>query len=387
MSKIICDICGTVYPDNATVCPICGYPRQDSEKAIMDEAEMKASESRHTGTYVKGGRFSSKNVKRRQKGENISQSQRSKKSEPARRADPAQRAESVRKAPQSGKTAPSARPDYVDEAPVPTEDARVVPTRAKAGPGLKITVSVLAVAVIAVSGYIAYRFIDGASAYDRPSVGGPTEPQVQTQASETETSIPVETGIPCVGLSVSDEKIVFEGVGRAWMLAVTTVPENATQSIQYTSSNEKVATVNEQGRVTSVGPGQAVITITCGDIVRECKVLCNFEGADVTEETDAQSGKPTTPTKETESNKHYKDNNWTLSNAYGDATLIIGEEFTLELNNDAGETADVQWKADRDGVVSIKGNVIRGEYEGTVDVSATINGKTYTCIVRVIPNR
>ena len=60
MSKIICDICGTVYPDNATVCPICGYPRQDNDKTVQTTAAAAA------GTQVvKGGRFSNKNVKKR----------------------------------------------------------------------------------------------------------------------------------------------------------------------------------------------------------------------------------------------------------------------------------------------------------------------------------
>ena len=27
MGKIICEVCGTVYPDSADCCPICGYSR------------------------------------------------------------------------------------------------------------------------------------------------------------------------------------------------------------------------------------------------------------------------------------------------------------------------------------------------------------------------
>ena len=30
MSKIICEICGTSYPDTAECCPICGYPQDIS---------------------------------------------------------------------------------------------------------------------------------------------------------------------------------------------------------------------------------------------------------------------------------------------------------------------------------------------------------------------
>lgn len=365
MSKVICDICGTVYPDNATVCPICGYPRQDSEKVVLDETEVQANSARTSRTYVKGGRFSTKNVKKRHIEEGMTEPpHRSKKPEPVRKTEPTRKAE-----------------------PEETAQAPDQPRRRNAGNALKATVAVLAVAVVAVGVYIGWRFYKGADAYHRPSTSQttvPTAPSEQTLPTET---VPAPTGVPCVGLSVSDETITFDGPGRAWLLSVVPVPEDTTQTIVYTSSDEKVATVNEQGRVTSVGPGEAVITITCGDSVRECKVICNFEGA-ATAATDAngQTEATTKPTEETQSTQ-YQDSNWVMSNEYGDATLIIGEEFNLELTNDAGETAEVTWTADHDGVVSIEGNAIKGEAVGMVDVTATIDGKTFTCIIRVIESR
>ena len=51
MDRIICDICGSAYPQTADQCPICGYPRQGGEKAaIVAEKVVHAK--------VKGGRFS-----------------------------------------------------------------------------------------------------------------------------------------------------------------------------------------------------------------------------------------------------------------------------------------------------------------------------------------
>ena len=40
MSKIICDVCGTTYPDSATQCPICGCVRSADVEAVIggDEA-------------------------------------------------------------------------------------------------------------------------------------------------------------------------------------------------------------------------------------------------------------------------------------------------------------------------------------------------------------
>ena len=60
MSKVICDICGTSYPETATQCPICGCVRPAESTAVSD------SDREHQGyTYVKGGRFSKANVKKR----------------------------------------------------------------------------------------------------------------------------------------------------------------------------------------------------------------------------------------------------------------------------------------------------------------------------------
>ena len=36
MNKVICDICGTSYPDTATNCPICGFER-DQKLSVLDE--------------------------------------------------------------------------------------------------------------------------------------------------------------------------------------------------------------------------------------------------------------------------------------------------------------------------------------------------------------
>ena len=37
MSKIICDICGTTYPETADCCPICGCSRNPSENQLADD--------------------------------------------------------------------------------------------------------------------------------------------------------------------------------------------------------------------------------------------------------------------------------------------------------------------------------------------------------------
>ena len=66
MSKIICDVCGTSYPETAVQCPICGCVRPGEVKVIAGDTATPAEETTSsTYTHVKGGRFSKANVRKR----------------------------------------------------------------------------------------------------------------------------------------------------------------------------------------------------------------------------------------------------------------------------------------------------------------------------------
>ena len=66
MNKIICDVCGTSYPETDTQCPICGCVRPGEVHTIDgDVADQSANAETGSYTYVKGGRFSKSNVRKR----------------------------------------------------------------------------------------------------------------------------------------------------------------------------------------------------------------------------------------------------------------------------------------------------------------------------------
>lgn len=59
-------------------------------------------------------------------------------------------------------------------------------------------------------------------------------------------------------------------VGSSQLLSVTLIPSNAAeQGISYSSSNPKIATVNEIGRVTGIAVGKVTITVSSGGIKKE----------------------------------------------------------------------------------------------------------------------
>jgi len=63
MSKIICEVCGTSYPETAAQCPICGSAHKPPVRTAAPARTQKSSSGEYT--YVKGGRFSQANVNKR----------------------------------------------------------------------------------------------------------------------------------------------------------------------------------------------------------------------------------------------------------------------------------------------------------------------------------
>ena len=59
MTTLICDICGTSYPDTEAKCPTCGYSR------AFEEEQFENRNHRGEHPKVKGGFFSHKNVQKR----------------------------------------------------------------------------------------------------------------------------------------------------------------------------------------------------------------------------------------------------------------------------------------------------------------------------------
>ena len=80
---------------------------------------------------------------------------------------------------------------------------------------------------------------------------------------------------PVTSLSISSSSLKLDA-GDIKTLTVNIYPYNATnKNVKWTSSDEKVATVDQNGKVTAVGKGSAVITVAAQDgsnISRTCNV-------------------------------------------------------------------------------------------------------------------
>ena len=109
--------------------------------------------------------------------------------------------------------------------------------------------------------------------------------------NRTEKTITVYDGtyvIPVTGVSLDESSITLD-VGGNQTLTATVTPEDATnKKVRWSSDNEDVATVSEDGVVTAVAGGTAVITATTHDglFTASCTVTVNAPDAPPTITTD-----------------------------------------------------------------------------------------------------
>ncbi len=412
MSKIICDVCGTSYPETASQCPICGCVRSVDARIVAGDTNDAETEATRSYSHVKGGRFSKANVKKRNHGKPVAS---------------------------------------VEESP---QDPQRTQEDGKKETGIIITTLVVLLIILAVVVYIVLNFFVPNLLQDKPldNVGANEN---STAASDVVTDTTVTT-IPCDEILLSKTVITFESADAVVLLNVTVLPSETTDAIVFTSGDESIATVTQDGKVTSVGGGETVITVTCGTATAECKVICTIEDTE-TETTEnevvtpselklnredftlnskgeswklysgeivanqitwtsedenvvtikdgvvtavgsgittvhgeyggvkvscivrcsASMGKAETSTTETTAPKA----DCTISNE--DVTLTAGESFILTLKDADGKEINVTWTASDSSICTISGNTVTGVAKGNATVKTTYNGVVYTCIVRV----
>lgn len=260
MSKIICEVCGTRYPDSSEQCPICGCVNGNASGEPEQTVQPKEIEV-PARPVVRGGRFSKANVRKRNRG-------------------------------QANYEEPEVRPRKAvkEEAYEPEEEFEDENDQ-KGGTLLNVLLVIVIIALLAVSAYIFVQYFMPNFMGGDPTIA-PTEGYVQTDAptdAPTE-ALPTEAPtVPCQQLVLDITDITLGEAGEMYLLNVQAQPENTTDGIMYISSNEEVATVNEEGRVTAIGEGYVVITVICGDQQLECNVVCDF----TPEETEAPTEEPT----------------------------------------------------------------------------------------------
>ena len=343
MSKIICDVCGTRYPESAEQCPICGCIRAAGAETAADTVVMEEAQAQ-TYTSVRGGRFSKANVRKRNKNMDRYEVQREKVK--------AVEAEEVTET-------------YEEEVPAK-----------KSGKVINALLAIVIVALLLVTGYIFMQyFLPDILANAMPT----EESAAPTVVTEAPTDAPTEEPTyPCTGLELvnGSTDVVLTERGQSWLLNIQVLPENCTDDVIYLSSDEAVVTVDGQGTITAVGEGEATVTVSCGAEELVINVACFFvnETEEPTEEpTEAPTEAPTEPPLK----------NVTLEVNKTDMTFtMIGQEFQMKVKN--GLTAqEVTWKSENEGIVKVDENgLITCMGWGTTNIVATYGDQEVVIICR-----
>lgn len=351
MSKVICDICGTAFPENAEQCPICGSARPAENPAVAEGAAEAAVVAGKAA--AKGGHFSNANVRKRNKASGKGKKKSAKAKE---KAAPQEQQEESKK-------------------------------------GLVIVAWVLLVAILLVLAYIVIQYVI-------PMLGtgkSGADTTAQTQGTTVETTLadttPEDTSVACTGLKVSDNTVTLDAAGRIWLLEVTADPADTTDQITFTSADENIATVSQDGRITAVSAGETTITITCGTLTKQCKVYCDFaEETTVPETTEAETTaateEPTEPSvtepPETEPTEPPATGFGLFRADYSDddATLSFkGESFTFQIRSGLS-ASDIKWTSENPKVATVENGVVTAVGPGTTVIYGEFNGETDKCTIR-----
>lgn len=328
MSKVICDVCGTTYPETASQCPICG----SAKSSAVQTAAAGSSAASGEYSYVKGGRFSKRNVRKRNKNGTTAQRRSAPASRPAASA-----AGSKKNSEQSGNT------------------------------GLVIVVILLLIAIIAVMIYIGISFFRGQEDPNPSGSTGGTQNQVQPSTPpSTETDPP---RIPCTGVQTLTV-IELSQVGESWQLTVELTPVDTTDKLMFGTSDSSVAVVDENGIVTAVGAGTADITVICGDAIATCVVHCNIE-----QPTEPPVIEPFVM----EFNTKFSDSTTGLPEV---SLSKKGETWRAYKSGMSADPAEVTWVSDNPEVCTVENGVVTAVGRGMTKIHAQYNGTTYTCIIR-----
>ncbi len=309
MSKIICDICGSSYPETAKQCPICGSVRPGDAQRVTNEVKSNGQVS--TGyTHVKGGHFSKSNVKKRTKASVV--------------------------AGNNGKNSTQKRHKDDDS---------------KSNRGLVVTAIILLLAIIGVVAYIAIQFF---APYTDPNPSNPTD------------NLGSNLDLTCRDLTLDTYTVMFEQAGDAKLLDVKTTPEKPSETVTFRSENEAVATVTDKGKITAVGQGTTKIIITCGEITKECVVTVQSQGGSVdntTPESTPGTTDPSNPSKPV-GELRLNRNDFTLSYK-GESWVLYNGEIAKNLITWSSDDESVVTFIDGKAVAVGNGMTkIHAEYEG-----------------------
>lgn len=135
--------------------------------------------------------------------------------------------------------------------------------------------------------------------------------------------------------------------GKSRQLSVRITPTNTTESVSWYSTDTSVVVVDQNGVITTVGPGTAEVVVTGG--------YTNIEGSCIIH-----------------------------SMALNKTSVTLGQYDKFNLYVD-GAVDKISWRSSNPRVATVDADgVVVGRRCGTTTITATVDGKTLTCTIKVV---
>ena len=170
----------------------------------------------------------------------------------------------------------------------------------------------------------------------------------------------IQIGEPVQSVGLNKTELALE-VGKTGTLEAKVEPSDATnKNVTWSSSNSEVATV-DNGVVTAVSAGTAIITAKAGDKTATCTVT--VAKADVAVES------------------------VTLDKTSLDLKTGDNTTLTATVNPESATNKDVTWISDKPEIAAVEGGTVTAKAAGTAIIAVTTidGGKIATCKVTVTP--
>lgn len=351
MEKIVCDICGTEYPETEECCPICGCSRDMTDDMNLEDEDF-LQDSPITAAVKLDGKFVSS-----EDGDDFFEED---------------------------------FPEDEEE----DEDEDEEPRRGRVGVVILLTVVIML--LLSVCGYLFVRYL-------LPNMGKDEAPEttpVQTEAVVETTTMP---GIPCEQLILmSGSAVDLTREGEYRLVNVIVLPEDTTDELEFYSADETIAVINSEGRITAVGEGETLITIICGFQKVQCRVFVRYQEPteapteemtipteEVAEEEVAETEPEETQAPETEATEAATQppqstglKDVVLKLGRTDISMGVGYEFTIPLDCDLSYE-EIEWSTGNTNIAVIENGVIKTFSRGTTQLFAKYGDQVVTGWIRV----
>ena len=164
--------------------------------------------------------------------------------------------------------------------------------------------------------------------------------------------------IPVTSVTLSELEITVTE-GETYQLSVTVAPSDATdKTVKWESSNVSVATVTQNGNVSGIHEGNAIISASCGGLQKNCLVSVRKAAIPVSSLHIDQTSLKMRPNETSQ--------------------LVV----TIE-PPEAAASHVVTWRSNDQSVAIVNDGLVTALAEGIASIIAEVGGKSATCSVTV----